>query len=69
MSNLTKYLRYLGALVALLFVFGSGWFIRDIRARSEVEALLQDREIELQEIAVTRTQNSSLSKELANAGT
>lgn len=65
--DLTKYLKYLGGLVALLLVFGSGWFVRDLGARSEMESVLTDHEIQLQEIEVVRTKNTTLTKALAGA--
>jgi hypothetical protein len=67
MNDLTKYLKYLGGLVALLLVFGSGWFVRDLGARSDMESVLKDHEIELQEIEVVKTKNSTLTKALAGA--
>lgn len=66
--NTSKYLKYLGALVLLLLVFGSGWWMRDIGAQNEISSLLKDREIELQEIKVVRTENSTLVRALEEAG-
>lgn len=66
--NLSQGLKYLGALVMLLLVFGSGWFVRDLSANSNIESVLKNHEIELQEIEVVRTRNSTLVKELERAG-
>jgi|14_taG_2_1085336.scaffolds.fasta_scaffold00703_2 hypothetical protein len=67
--DLTKYLKYLGALVLLLLVFGSGWWVRDVGAQADVQSLVQDHEIVLQEIEVQRVEQvSSLTKALAAAG-
>ena len=66
--SLNKYLKYLGGLVALLLVFGSGWFMRDLGARSDLENVLKNHEIELQEIEVVKTKNTTLVRELEQAG-
>jgi len=63
----SKYLSYLGLLVLLLLVFGSGWLIRDIGANSDMESVLKDHEIQLEEIEVVRTKNTTLVKALASA--
>jgi len=68
MENLSKYLKYLGALVVALLLVGSGWFVRELGARSDMESVLKDHEIQLQEIEVVRTKNTSLVKALASAG-
>ena len=66
--DLNQGLKYLGALIVLLLIFGSGWLLRDISADSDVESLLKDREIQLEEIEVVRTRNSTLVQELKQSG-
>ena len=67
MNNLSKYLKYLGGVVALLLVFGSGYLVRDLGARSDMTSLLKDHEIQLQEIEVARNENTTLVRALADS--
>mgnify|MGYP001373961627 CR=1 FL=1 len=66
--DLSQGLKYLGGLLVLVLIFGSGWLVRNISADSEIASLLKSHEIELQEIEVVRTRNTTLVKELEDAG-
>ena len=67
MNRLNKYLKHLGGFVILLLLFSSGWFVRDLGARSDMEKVLKNHEIKLQEIKVVKTENTTLIKALASA--
>lgn len=65
--NASKYLKYLGAVVLLLLVFGSGYALRDRSAQTELTSIIKDRDIQLQAIEVTKIKNTTLVKALAGA--
>jgi hypothetical protein len=67
MKDLKKYLKYFVAACLLLLVFGSGWFIRDMGAQSDLTSLIKDHEISLGEIKVSKIKNTTLVKALADS--